>query len=60
MEREVNVFFRELHDILDDCQHRLLEESSRKIKQKVGNLSIQEKGLDLSLGTALSIVEFVE
>ena len=58
--RQVDTFFRELHDILDECQHRLLEESSRMITQKVGNLSIQEKGLDLSLGTALSVVEFVE
>ena len=30
------------------------------IKEKVDNLSIQEKGLDLSLGTALSVIEFVE
>ena len=57
---KVNVVFRELHDILDQCQHQLLEESSKMIKEKVDNLSIQEKGLDLSLGTALSVVEFVE
>ena len=57
---KVDVVFRELHDILDQCQHRLLEESSKMIKKKVDNLSVQEKGLDLSLGTALSVVEFVE
>ena len=57
---KINVVFRELHDILDQYQHQLLEQSSKMIKEKVDNLSIQEKCLDLSLGTALSVVEFVE
>ena len=59
-ERQVNAKFHELHDILDRCKVRVLRESSALADSKMEKLTIQEKGLDLSLGTAQSLIDFVE
>ena len=59
-ERQVNAKFQELHDILDRCKVRVLRESSALADSKMEKLTIQEKGLDLSLGTAQSLIDFVE
>ena len=59
-ERQVNAKFQELHDILNRCKVRVLRESSALADSKMEKLTIQEKGLDLSLGTAQSLIDFVE
>ena len=59
-ERQVNAKFQELHDILDRCKVRVLRESSALADSKMEKLTVQEKGLDLSLGTAQSLIDFVE
>ncbi|XP_064396555.1 E3 ubiquitin-protein ligase TRIM71-like [Halichondria panicea] len=59
-ERQVNAKFQELHDILDRCKVRVLRESSASADSKMEKLTVQEKGLDLSLGTAQSLIDFVE
>ena len=59
-ERQVNAKFQELHDILDRCKVRVLRESSDLVDSKMEKLTVQEKGLDLSLGTARSLIDFVE
>ena len=59
-ERQVNTKFQELHDILDQCKIRVLRESSALADSKMEKLTVQEKGLDLSLGTAQSLIDFVE
>ncbi|XP_064396648.1 E3 ubiquitin-protein ligase TRIM71-like [Halichondria panicea] len=59
-ERQVNAKFQELHDILDRCKVRVLRESSALADSKMEKLTIQEKGVDLSLGTAQSLIDFVE
>ena len=59
-ERQVNANFQELHDILDRCKVRVLRESSALADSKMEKLTVQEKGLDLSLGTAQSLIDFVE
>ncbi|XP_064397538.1 E3 ubiquitin-protein ligase TRIM71-like [Halichondria panicea] len=60
IERQVNTKFQELHDILDQCKIRVLRESSALADSKMEKLTVQEKGLDLSLGTAQSLIDFVE
>ena len=59
-ERQVNAKFQELHDILDQCKVRVLRKSSVLADSKMEKLTVQEKGLDLSLGTAQSLIDFVE
>ena len=59
-ERQVNAKFQELHDILDRCKVRVLRESSALADSKMEKLTVQEKGLDLSLATAQSLIDFVE
>ncbi len=59
-ERQVNAKFQELHDILDRCKVRVLRDSSALADSKMEKLTVEEKGLDLSLGTAQSLIDFVE
>ncbi len=59
-ERQVNAKFQELHDILDRCKVRVLRESSALADSKMKELTVQEKGLDLSLGIAQNLIDFVE
>ena len=48
-ERQVNTKFQELHDILDQCKVRVLQKSSALADSKVEKLTVQEKGMGLSL-----------
>ena len=59
-ERQVNTKFQELHDILDQCKVRVLQKSSALADSKVEKLTVQEKGMGLSLDTAQSLIDFVE
>ncbi len=59
-ERQVNAKFQELHDILDRCKVRVLQESTALANSKMEKLTVQEESLDLSLGIAQSLIDFVE
>ena len=60
MEKQVNAKFQELHDILEQCKARVLRESRDIAKGKTEKLTVQEKGLELSVGCVQSLVDFVE
>ena len=60
VEKQVNAKFQELHDILEQCKARVLRESHDIVERKMEKLTVQEKGLDLSVGCVQSLVDFVE
>ena len=60
MEKQVNAKFQELHDILEQCKAHVLRESRDIAKGKTEKLTVQEKGLELSVGCVQSLVDFVE
>ena len=60
MEKQVNTRFQELHDILEQCKARVLRESRDIVERKMEKLTVQEKGLDLSVGCVQNLVDFVE
>ena len=60
VEKQVNAKFQELHDILEQCKDRVLRESRDIVGRKTEKLTVQEKGLELSLGCVQSLVDFVE
>ena len=60
VEKQVNAKFQELHDILEQCKARVLRESRDIVERKMEKLTVQEKGLDLSVGCVQSLVDFVE
>ena len=60
VEKQVNTKFQELHDILEQCKARVLRESRDIVKRKTEKLTVQEKGLELSVGCVQSLVDFVE
>ena len=57
---EANLLFQELHKIIENRKEQLLNESAETVQQKMKNLSVQEKGISISLGTVQSLVDFVE
>ena len=57
---EANMLFQELHKIIENRKEQLLKESAETVLQKMKNLSVQEKGISISLGTVQSLVDFVE
>ena len=57
---EANLSFQELHKIIENRKEQLLKESAETVQQKMKNLSVQEKGISISLGTVQSLVDFVE
>ena len=52
--------FQELHEVLEQHKNRLLVEASIKVREKVGHLSTQEKGLNTASAVIQSLVDFVE
>ena len=56
----INSYFDELQKILEDRRTQLLDESSQIVKEKVENLTAQEKDITLSLATVQSLTDFVE
>ena len=60
VEKQVSAKFQELHDILEQCKARVLRESHDIVERKMEKLTVQEKGLDLSVGCVQSLVDFVK
>ena len=60
VEKQVNAKFQELHDILEQCKARVLQKAHDIGERKIEKLTVQEKGLDLSVGCVQSLVDFVE
>ena len=60
VEKQVNAKFQELHDILEQCKARVLREASAIVTKKTEKLTVQEKELDLRLGSIQSLIDFVE
>ena len=60
VEKQVNAKFQELHDILEQYKVRVLRESRNIVERKTQKLTVQEKGLELSVGCVQSLVGFVE
>ena len=60
VEKQVNAKFQELHDILEQCKARVLKKAYDIGERKIDKLTVQEKGLDLSVGCVQSLVDFVE
>ena len=60
MEKQVNDKFQELHYILEQCKARVLKKAHDIGERKMEKLTVQEKGLDLSMGCVQSLVDFVE
>ena len=57
---EINLYFDKLQKILNERRQQLLDESLKIVKEKVENLSAQEKNITLSLATVQSLTDFVE
>ena len=57
---EINSYFDKLQKILNERRQQLLDESLKIVKEKVENLSAQEKNITLSLATVQSLTDFVE
>ena len=60
VEKQVNAKFQELHDILEQCKASVLKKAHDIGERKIEKLTVQEKGLDLSVGCVQSLVDFVE
>ena len=56
----MNDKFQELNDILEQCKARVLKKAHDIGERKMEKLTVQEKGLDLSVGCVQSLVDFVE
>ena len=60
VEKQVNAKFQELNNILEQCKARVLKKTHDIGARKMEELTVQEKGLDLSVGCVQSLVDFVE
>ena len=56
----IQTSFKELHDILDKREKELLNDCGRVVREKVENLSLQEKNLSLASAEVHSIVDYTE
>ena len=58
--KNIEQSFQQLHEILEQHKKRLLVEATKKVKEKVSYLSVQEKHLSTSLAVIQNLVESVE
>ena len=56
----IQASFLELQKILDDRRRELLEETSRRVQQKMGRLSLQEESLSLACAEVQSVLDHIE
>ena len=56
----IKTSFKELRDILDNCERELLGEADRLIQEKMDRLSVQEKTLSLASAEVQSVVDYTE
>ena len=60
MTASIKQSFQELRDILNRREKELLAETTATVEKKMNNLNMQQKKLEMSLGTIQSLAEFVE
>ena len=58
--KTIQTSFKELRDILDKREKELLNDCGRVVRDKVENLSLQEKNLSLASAEVHSIVDYTE
>ena len=56
----IELLFNKLNDIIEHRKKELLENASSTTERKLSNLSVQEKEIEMALGTIQSLVDFVE
>ena len=56
----IKTSFKELRDIMDNCERELLREADRLVQEKMDRLSVQEKTLSLASAEVQSIVNYTE
>ena len=56
----IQASFIELQKILDDRRRELLEETSRRMQEKMGRLSLQEESLSLACAEVQSVLDHIE
>ena len=56
----IHTSFLELQKILDDCRRELLEETSRRVQEKMDRLSLQEESLSLACAEVQSVLDHIE
>ena len=56
----IHTSFVELQKILNDCRRELLEKFSRKVREKMDRLSLQEKSLSLACAEVQSVLDHIE
>ena len=56
----IKTSFKELRDILDNCERELLGEADRVVQEKMDILSVQEKTLSLASAEVQSVVDYTE
>ena len=58
--KNIQTSFSELQMILDDCKRELLEETLRRVQEKMGRLSLQEESLSLACAEVQSVLDHIE
>ena len=58
--KNIQTSFLELQKILDDCRRELLEETSRRVQEKMGRLSLQGESLSLACAEVQSTLDHIE
>ena len=56
----IHTYFIELQKILDDRRRELLEETSRRVQEKMDRLSLQEESLSLACAEVQSVLDHIE
>ena len=56
----IHTSFLELQKILDDRRRELLEETSRRVQEKMDRLSLQEESLSLACAEVQSVLDHIE
>ena len=56
----IKTSFKELRDILDNCERELLGEAGRLVQEKMDRLAVQEKTLSLASAEVQSVVDYTE
>ena len=60
MAKNIQTSFLELQKILDDHRRELLEETSRRVQEKMDRLSLQEESLSLACAEVQSVLDHIE
>ena len=56
----IHTSFLELQKILDDCRREQLEETSRKVQEKMDRLSLQEESMSMACAEVQSVLDHIE